>query len=211
MPPKPGRNAVEPFLSKHAQAVIGTLSGFDRLVFRGTLRLLAHCGGMFSYLWAVQVKLKDFASHAEALTRQLRDASEALARRSGRPVRYLSSGGINKEEIAREIARADGIKSGLICILTAVEVCQSFEVVRDRNSRQLKLEPRHRKCLFLYHYQIHPLFGFMHARIQTWFPFAIQICLNGREWVGRSIDAEGIGHVRRDNCFTWLRNPAQAQ
>jgi hypothetical protein len=202
---------VDPFLSKHARAVIGTLSGFDRLVFRGTLRLLAHSGGMFSYLWAVRVMLKDFASHAQAMTRRLRDASEALARRTGRPIRYLPSSATNKEEIAREIARADGIESGLICVLTTIEVCQSYEIVRDRESRHLRLEPRHRKCLFLYHYQIHPIFGFMHARIQTWFPFAIQICLNGREWLARSMDAKGIGHVRRDNCFTWLKNPGQAQ
>jgi len=62
---------VETFISRHANTVIGTLSGFDRLVFRGTLRSLAHRAGMMSYLWAVQVLLKDFASHAEALTRQL--------------------------------------------------------------------------------------------------------------------------------------------
>jgi hypothetical protein len=78
---------------------------------------------------------------------------------------------------------------------------------RDRESKHLRLEPRHRK----YHYQIHPVFRFMHARIQTWFPFAVQICLNGREWLARSMDAKRIGHVRRDNCFTWLNNPAQAQ
>jgi hypothetical protein len=44
----------------------------------------------------------------------------------------------------------------------------------------------------------------MHARIQTWFPFAVQICLNGREWLARAMDAAGLGYVRRDNCFTWL-------
>jgi hypothetical protein len=60
---------VEQFLSKQADAVIGTLSGFDRLVLRGTLRMLAHRSGMMGYLWAVQVLLKDFAGHAEALTR----------------------------------------------------------------------------------------------------------------------------------------------
>jgi hypothetical protein len=57
---------VEQFLSRHAGNVIATLSGFDRLVFRGTLRMLAHRGGMMSYLWAVRVLLKDFAAHAEA-------------------------------------------------------------------------------------------------------------------------------------------------
>ncbi len=53
---------MEPFISKHAQAIIGTLSGFDRLVFRGTLRFLAHRAGMISYLWTMGVLLKDFAA-----------------------------------------------------------------------------------------------------------------------------------------------------
>jgi hypothetical protein len=154
---------VEQFLSKHADAVIGALSGFDRLVFRGTLRMLAHRTGMNGYLWRVQVLLKDFASHAEALTRQLRGASEELAKRTpsfgiptdrrrsigtfasvARPIRYQASGATNKEQIAREIARVDGIEQGLICILTAVEPCLSYEIVRDPNAKRRQLVPRHR-------------------------------------------------------------------
>jgi len=202
---------VERFLSKHIADVTGTLSGFDRLVFRGTLRMLAHRGGMMHYLHAVRVLLKDFAGHAEALTRRLKDASEDLAKRTLRPIIYLQSSAINKETIARETAGADGIEQGLICILTAVEPCLSYQIVRNRNTKTIELEPRHRKCLYLYHYQVHPTFGFMHARIQTWFPFAIQICLNGREWLARSMDAAGLHYIRRDNCFTWLDHPEQAQ
>ena len=202
---------MEPFISKHAQAIIGTLSGFDRLVFRGTLRFLAHCAGMSSYLWTMGVLLKDFATFAQDVTERLKEASQALARRIGRPILYLASSNTNKERIARKMAAADGIKDGLICILTVVEPCRSFEVVRDRASQELRLQPRLRKCLFLYHYQIHPVFGFMHARIRTWFPFAIQISLNGRSWLARSLDDAGLGYVQRDNCFTWLEDPEQAQ
>jgi len=202
---------VEQFLSKHAGAVIGVLSGFDRLVFRGTLRMLAHRAGMMAYLWAARVLLKDFAGHAEALTWQLKEASEELARRTNRPIRYLPSSASSKEDIARKIARADGITEGLICILTAVEPCLSYEIVRDRDSKRLELAPRHRKCLHLYHYHMHPTFGFMHARIQTWFPFSIQICLNGREWLAHAMDAGGIGYRQRENCFTWLEDPKRAQ
>jgi len=202
---------VEQFLSKHADAVIGTLSGFDRLIFRGTLRMLAHTGGMLSYLWAVRVLLKDFAAHAEALTQRLRAVSEALARRTSRPILYLPSSGTDKEATARAIAGSDGIEQGLICILTALEPCQSYEIVRDRNSKTLELRSRQRRCLHLYHYQIHPRFGFMGARIQTWFPFAIQICLNGREWLARSMNAAGLGYEQRDNCFTWLEDASRAQ
>ena len=199
------------FLNKHAADVIGVLAGFDRLVFRGTLRMLAHHLGMMRYLWAMQVLLKGFASHAEAVTQQLREASEAEARRTGRPIHYMPSSATSKEDRARAIARQDGIEQGLICILTAVEPCLSYDIIRDRGARHLQLRPRHRKCLYLYHYQIHPIFGFMHARIQTWFPFAIQLCLNGREWLARTMDAAGLGYVRRENCFPWLEQPLRAQ
>ena len=202
---------MERFLAKHAEHVMGTLSGFDRLVFRGTLRMLAHRGGMLTYLSKVGVLMKTFAGHAQGLTQQLRSASEALARETARPIRYLASSAANKEDIARKIAADDHIDRGLICILTAVEPCLSYELVRDRNAKTLELYPRHRKCLHLYHYQIHPVFGFMHARIQTWLPFAVQICLNGREWLARSMDAAGLHYIKRDNCFTWLEDADKAR
>ncbi len=109
---------MEQFVAKHAEHVIGTLSGFDRLVFRGTLRMLAHRGGMMSYLSHVGVLLKDFGKHANSLTRQLIDASTASAKRLGRPEQYLRSAGVNKEEKARGIAADNHIQRGLsICWL----------------------------------------------------------------------------------------------
>ena len=65
---------MEGFLSRHAGAVIGTVSGFDRLLFRGTLRLLAHRGGMMNYLGSEGVLLKDFAAHVDAMSRRLKEA-----------------------------------------------------------------------------------------------------------------------------------------
>ena len=92
---------MQQFVAKHAEHVIGTLSGFDRLVFRGTMRALCSRSGLMSYLWAVQVRLTDFAAHALKLTEQLKDASLSLARQIGRPVQYLTSAASNKEHIAR--------------------------------------------------------------------------------------------------------------
>ena len=39
-------NAVQQFVAKHAEHVIGTLSGLDRLVFRGTMRALCSRSGL---------------------------------------------------------------------------------------------------------------------------------------------------------------------
>ncbi len=83
-------NAVQQFVAKHAEHVLGRLSGFDRLVFRGTMRALCNRSGLMSYPWVVQVRLTEFAGHVVKLTEQLKDASLLLARQSGRPVQYLS-------------------------------------------------------------------------------------------------------------------------
>jgi hypothetical protein len=57
------------FIAKHEDKITGTLSGFDRLVFRGTLRSIAHEERMMRYLWANQILLKDFGSHVERVSR----------------------------------------------------------------------------------------------------------------------------------------------
>jgi hypothetical protein len=51
----------------------------------------------------------------------------------------------------------------------------------------------------------------MHVRVQTWFPFAMQVCLNGRTWLARQLDAAGLGYQRRDNKFLALDDFARAQ
>jgi hypothetical protein len=199
------------FIAKHGDKITGTLSGFDRLVFRGTLRSIAHDEGMMRYLWANQVLLKDFGSQVERVSQRLKEASLAEAEALGRPVKYLTSSQVSKEEIARGIAAKERIHEGLVCVLTCVEPCRSFEIHRNRETKKLELEPRYRKCLFLYHYWMHPVFGFLNARIQSWFPFPVQICLNGREWLARQMDAAGLEYVRQDNCFPWIADWSKAQ
>jgi hypothetical protein len=58
---------------------------------------------------------------------------------------------------------------------------------------------------------IHPFFGFINARIQTWVPFPVQICINGREWLSRQLDREHIRYVRRENSIVWVEDPGRAQ
>ena len=65
--------------------------------------------------------------------------------------------------------------------------------------------------MFLYKYEVHPIFGFMHARIQTWFPFSVQIWINGREWLESALKQDGLKYRRLENCYTWLEDPRRAQ
>ena len=199
------------FLTKFAAVVRGVLSGWDRLTFCGHLRNLAYSLGLQNYLWANQVLFKDFATHSQQVSARLEEASLRRARDLGREIRYLNSAQHRKEDIARAIAARDRIREGLICVLRSIDPCMSFDIRKNRQTRKLEIHYRQRKCIHLYHYQIHPVFGFMHARIQTWFPFRIYVCLNGREWLARQLDQAKLHYVRRDNTFTWLEDVAQAQ
>ena len=86
----------------------------------------------------------------------------------------------------------------------------AFDIYRNKDKKKLELQYRLRKCLFLYHYWIDDQFGWMSARIQSWLPFPIQICLNGREWLSRMMDRNGMSYRRDDNCFPWDRRFSQS-
>jgi len=199
------------FLQRLTGNVLGSLSGFDRLRFRGTKRLLASVKGMLSYLWQMDLLLKDFKAHALSMTEQIRAATEQAAQAAGRPVQYLPSSSQSKEELARQIAARDGIRAGLIAVFSCVEPCWSYEIHRNRSHQHIELQGGQRKCLHYYHYFLDPQLGFLHARLQTWFPFSMHICLNGREWLARQMQATGISYVQRDNCFVAVSDCVRAQ
>jgi hypothetical protein len=197
------------FLQRFAALVLGVLSGFDRLVFRGKLRQLYAPDGMDHYLASNHILFKAFKEHAESITRQVIEASVAQAGRLGRPFEYLDSPKISKEDRALELAQRDGVKQGLICVFKCIEPCWSFKLSGD--NKRLHVAGHASKCSFLYHYFLHPEFGFMYARVQTWFPFEIQVGMNGREWLARQLDRQGLSYRRSDNKFLEVADWKRAQ
>jgi|MudIll2142460700_1097286.scaffolds.fasta_scaffold23788_1 hypothetical protein len=205
------RDAMHEFLQRHEKDVIGMLSGFDRVRLRGTLRFVATTRGMEAYLWRAKVLLKDFVEYAKGVTEQIRGASRALAEAAGRPLVYVASSALRKEQKARQIMAADGVTAGLICILSCVEPCWSYTVRRNREKQQLELHGDYYKCLHHYFYFADPVHGFMHLRLQTWFPFTVHVCINGREWLAQQLRAAGIGYVQRANCIVDVADVGRAQ
>lgn len=199
------------FVQRFASQVKGTLAGFDRLRFRGTKRLLACVRGLAEFLWRQQILLKDFNAFAQETTARLRHSVESNAEQLGRPVKYLQSTNISKEDMARSIAQQDGVREGLIAALGCVEPCLSFTVRGNRTTKLLDLRLERMKCLHYYCYFLDPEVGWLHARLQTWFPFTVQICLNGREWLAQQLRRTGIGYVQRANSFIDLADVEAAQ
>jgi hypothetical protein len=89
--PLPATHGVpESFLSKFGQNITGILSGFDRIRFRGTLRLLFQPAAMERYLCSCGVLIKEFKHFAESVTAKVKAAAYRSAAAAKRPVEYLS-------------------------------------------------------------------------------------------------------------------------
>jgi hypothetical protein len=200
---------VKTFLQRFGGIVLGVLWGFDRLIIKGKLRQLYSPNGMNCYLAANRVLRKEFKAHAKEVTDEVLQASLVDHAKSLGRFRYLNSSQISKEEVARQIAEEQQVRDGLICVLQCVEPCWTFDL--KSIEQQLTVQGQMGKCSQLYHYYQHPQLGFMHVRLQTWFPFEMQVYINGREWLSRQMDAAGLSYERSDNKFLRVSDWQRAQ
>ena len=200
------KDATMKLMELYQDRIIGAIRGLDRIRFRGTLRLLANQNGLRKFMSFTRVLLKDFGGWAEGLTAMIRQSCRAKADELGIETHYLERPSIDKEKYAREIAESKGIKEGPICMLSTVEPCIAPMVKGNKRQKKLQLVMAHRKCIFVYHYFNDPVFGFGHVRIQSWLPFNIFICLNGRHWLEKQLQSKGIGYSKDGNCFPWIED-----
>jgi hypothetical protein len=199
------------FMDQFGSLIKCALGGWDRLRFHASLRPLFSPQWMRAYLCAAKVRLVDFAQHAHSLTDRLLQETQKQAAAAQRPYHFLRSTRISKEQFVEDIAQRDRIKSGLIAVLGAVEPCLALTVRGARDRRWLQPVLEQRKCLHLYHYYEHPRVGRCHVRLQSWYPFSVDVCLNGRLWLAKQMDEAGLAYRRADNCFIELADPVRAQ
>lgn len=197
------------FLQRFATVVAGVLHGFDRLVFKGRMPQLYSPDGMNCYASANHVRLLDFKKHAKEVTGRVLGSSLIESAKAADRFRYLSGGKESKEEAARAIEKEHPVDEGLVAVLRCVEPCWTFDT-KSIDGR-LTIVGEMGKCSSLYHYFQHRRFGWMYIRLQTWFPFEVQIGLNGREWLAHQMDQEGLKYQRSDNKFPWVDDWGRAQ
>ncbi len=107
------------FLEKHQAKITGTLSCFDRLVFRGLLPL-AWSEAMERFIAAQGLRIKDFKRFVLRQSEVIKAHAKTTAQQAGRPYIHLN-GPIRKEDCARAIdAGAHAVVVGTA--LTAPEV-----------------------------------------------------------------------------------------
>lgn len=196
------------FIEKHTDLITGSISTFDRLIFKGYLSY-GYPKAAEKFLNSQNVLIKDFKSFVKTQSEKLMNNVQALTKLRGRPYEYLRSGGIRKDDLAKEIALRDSITEGLICVFGITESNNSYAL--RYGDKRPHLEYTKPRCLTLYFYYIDRELGLMHVRISTWFPYPIQIYINGHEWLARELVKKNIGFKLVDNAFTTIDDCNAAQ
>lgn len=198
---------MEQFVKKHQRKITGTISTFDRIIFKGYLPL-GYPEAMEQFLYRNGLLIKDFKPFAKNNSDIIKQYAIDYAEKNNRPYQYLR-GKQRKEELARQIAENDGIDQGLICVFSVLEQNPSFTLrYGEKRPHLVKCMPR---CLTLYFYFMDRELGFMHVRLQSWLPFMIQIYINGHEWLAKQLDKKGIPYEKLENAFVGIQDCQIAQ
>jgi len=73
---------MQTFLDRHRERIAGVLSGFDRVLFRGTLRSLEYRKGFEAFLATHRVLYKDFGTFAQGLSDEVKAHCQGVCQTS---------------------------------------------------------------------------------------------------------------------------------
>lgn len=200
---------MQQFSARHDSQIKSVLSGPDRVIFQGTMRQLFISNMLEAFLNVKGVWFKDFGAFAESKTAEVQQFARGFAKAHQRPYIYLPSFRTSKEQRVDEVAAESRVREGLICVLGCVESCQTPKIVKTKKGPRFVMSER--RGLAVYFYFEDREFGRMYVRLQTWWPFPIQIYVNGRSYLARQLEREGIGFRQQDNCITDVDDWERAQ
>ncbi len=189
----------------------GTLETFDRMIINGYILQLCNYRQFLYYLIQKDIKLKNFSEFALKQTKSLCEHIEKYTSDNEVKIEYLNSGKLDKNKIAREIFEQNPEKTGLITAFSAVEICNTMTVKPNKETQMLEITSRPTKCKHYYFYYNDEEFGWMFIKIQTWFPYNVQIYINGREYLSRLLRNNNIGYEMYNNSFSYIEDFEEAQ
>ena len=198
-------------LEQNKEKINGKLETFDRMIINGYLLNLQSYRHFLYYLIQNNVKLKDFDKFALEQTEELCKHIDSYIKENNVENIYLTSGKTDKNEIVMNILKDNPNKKGLITTLSSVELCNTMTVKPNHETKKLEVTSRPTKCKHYYFYFNDEEFGLMFLKIQTWFPYNVQIYINGREYLSKLLDKNNIKYEMYNNSFSYIEDFEKAQ
>jgi len=198
-------------IEKYADRINGVLSTFDRIIIKGHILQLCNYRQFLYYLIENKVLLKEFKDFANKQTGELCENINRYIVENGVDLKYVNSPTISKSELALEEFNKDTSRTGLISAISTLELCETMTVVPNKSEKKLEVGKRTTKCKHYYLYYNDEEFGWSFVKIQTWFPYTVQIYINGREYLSKLLDKEGIKYEMYSNSFSYIEDYEKAQ
>jgi len=199
------------FSERHTEKIHGILHGFDRIIFRGYLTSFFHAKGMYYYLSRSNVRLTSFNDFMKSQHEKFRAHIKQIAEQTDVRLHYINNLKESKDQLAKKDLARHPDKTGLISIISALEVSSSYRLRSNKALRELEVVAERRKHLHYYLYYNDPEFGWMHVKIQSWYPFTMQFYVNGKEYLKRCLEKAEIEYKAYNNSITWVEDMEKAQ
>jgi hypothetical protein len=196
------------FVTKFTNLIVAVLSCFDRVIFKGHLPINngKALEGFVDHV--LKIRRCDFMAFAQEKSEALVEHAKRLAQEAGAEYHHLQ-GKVRKDKLVDEILRKRPILEGLICVLCCMECCPSFRLASGKGRPRLVNARRQQRVLYFYF--LDPQLGLIHIRLTTWFPFTLQVYVNGHSWLAQEMLKRRLGFNLQDNAFTALDDPRAAQ
>jgi hypothetical protein len=197
------------FVTKFTGLIVAVLSCFDRVLFKGHLPISdgPALEGFVDHV--LKIRRCDFMAFAEQQSEALVDNAKRLAEEAGVEYRFLQ-GSHRKEKLVDEILRQrSDLVEGLVVVFCCMECCPSFKLAHGKDRPRLVSARRQQRVLYFYF--LDPQLGLIHIRLQTWFPFTVQVYVNGHSWLAQEMLKRRLGFNIQDNAFTALEDSEAAQ
>ena len=198
-------------LEQNKEKINGILETFDRMIINGYILQLCNYRQFLYYLIQNNIKLKDFDKFALSQTESLCNHINEYIKENNCETIYLNSGKIDKSEIVENELNKNPNKTGLITALSTVEICNTMTVKPNHETQQLEVTSKPTKCKHYYFYYNDSEFGLMYLKIQTWFPYNVQIYINGREYLSKLLDKNNVKYEMYNNSFSYIEDFDKAQ
>jgi hypothetical protein len=143
----PKENAMNDFVKKFAHVIIGALSCFDRVIFKGHLPFGGDAQLNAFVDNVLRIRRKDFLPMLEKLSAKLVDHAKSLAEAAGRPYEY-HPGKFRKESYIQNIVRQEAISEGLVAVLCCQETCRTVKLRYGDKRPYLQFAYRPQRVLY---------------------------------------------------------------
>ena len=174
---------------------------FDRILLKGYIPLIQRENGMVYFL-------REFRGMKCISKEALKNLTKGFIKRVERYVEENSIPVITLKRGESKLGIAEGYDTGaegVVCIIRSKEYGRSFssyelKKVKDKNYRRICRALREVNHYYFY-IRDEEVGGLNYIKICSYFPFNVEIYVNGHNWLEMQLKREGRGYVKQDNCI----------